>query len=71
MLIYSDEVPEAAHYCRAEGALSIVAPENIVENKDVLLTKIVIFAIFQRALTEVRQLRRYNHAPETLLPTIN
>ena len=56
---------------RAEGALSIVAPENIVENKDVLLTKIVIFAIVQRALTEARQLRRCIHALETLLPTTN
>ena len=56
---------------RAEGALSIVAPENIVENKDVRVTKIVMFAIVQRALTEVRQLRRFIHALETLLPTTN
>ena len=55
----------------AEGALSIVAPENIVENKDVRVTKIVMFAIVKRALTEVRQLRCNNHALETLLPTTN
>ena len=28
--------PNACHICRAEGALSIVAPENIVENTSVL-----------------------------------
>ena len=57
--------------CRAEGALSIVAPDDIVGNKEFRVTKMVIFAIFQRALTDARQLRRYNHAPETLFPTIN